>query len=73
VPYRPFLDRIRKLLSVRPGAHFDSTAHGFRSGRPRPPARPMTDQELARAIREFQAAIISDCTRGKPADQFDKK
>jgi hypothetical protein len=65
MPYRPLLARIQKL---RAGAdpHFKSIENGFKSGRLKLPAQPMTDLELARAIREFQARPVSDWTLRKP-------
>lgn len=73
MPYRPFLSRIRKLIQGRPDAHFDSIEDGFRSGRLQLPAQPMTDQELARAIREFRGAPVSDWTMRKLANRFEHK
>jgi hypothetical protein len=65
MPYRPLLACIQKL---RAGAdpHFTSIEDGLKSGRLKLPAQPMTDLELARAIREFQARPVSDWTLRKP-------
>lgn len=53
LPYRHFLDRIRRLFDG-PSAHFDLIAASLAEGRLKQPVRPMSDQELAQAIREFQ-------------------
>jgi hypothetical protein len=55
MPYRPLLARIQKLFRAGADPHFKSIEDGFKSGRLKLPAQPMTDLELARAIREFQA------------------
>jgi hypothetical protein len=73
VPYRPFLSRIQKHFRSRPDAHLASIEDGFRDGRLRPPVQPMTDQELARAIREFQSAPVSDWTLHKLSNHFENK
>jgi hypothetical protein len=73
VPYRPVWSRIQKLFASSPDAHFDSIESGFRSGRLKPPAYPMSDQELALAIREFRGSPVSDWTLRKLANHFEKK
>ena len=73
MPYRPFLSRIQKHFRNRPDAHFDSIENGFRNGRLRLPPRPMSDQELARAIREFQGAPVSDWTMRKLSNRFENR
>jgi hypothetical protein len=55
MPYRPMLARIQKLFRAGADFHFQNIEDGFKSGPPKQPAQPMTDFELARAIREFQA------------------
>ena len=55
MPYRPMLARIQKLFRAGADFHFKNIEDGFKSGPPKQPAQPMTDFELARAIREFQA------------------
>jgi hypothetical protein len=53
LPYRAFLDRIRRLFEG-PSEHFDLIADSFAKGRLKQPIKPMSDQELAVAIREFR-------------------
>ena len=60
---KEFVGRIRQLFKSDTDAHFDDIKRGLRAGRLNAPAQPMSDQELARAIKEFQAAEISDWTR----------
>jgi hypothetical protein len=66
MPYRRLLARIQKLFRAGTAPHFKSIEDGFKSGRLQLPAQPMTDLELARAIREFQARPVSDRTLRKP-------
>ena len=54
------LDRIRDLFASNPSAHLDCISDAFEKGTLKEPARPMSDQELARAIREFRSAPLSD-------------
>lgn len=54
MPQRRLLDHIRQLLRA-PDAHIQSLKAGLKGRRLKAMASPMTDQELARAIREFQA------------------
>jgi hypothetical protein len=61
MPHRQFLSRIKQMLRA-PGARFQSIRGRLKGGRLKGPAPPMTDQELARAIREFQATRVSDRT-----------
>ena len=70
LPYRPFLSRIQKLFSSPTNVHLDSIETGFRNGTLAPPPGPMSDLELARAIREFQRAPVSDWTMQKLANRF---
>ena len=73
MPHRPFLSRVQKLFASIADPLFISIEDGFRSGRLRPPVQPMSDQELARAIREFQGSPISDSALRSLANQFEKK
>ena len=66
MPYRPLLARIQKLFRSGADPHFKSIEDGFKSGRLELPAQPMTDLDLARAIREFQAKPVSDWAVRKP-------
>jgi hypothetical protein len=59
------LKRIRHLFASESGEHLDSISAAFQRGALNEPARPMSDQELARAIREFQAVPVSDWTLAK--------
>ena len=59
------LKRIRHLFASDSGEHLDSLRAAFLHGTLKEPARPMSDQELARAIREFQAVPVSDWTIAK--------
>lgn len=59
MPYIGFLSRIRRLFTA-PSPHLDVIADAFADGRLKQPAHPMSDQELSRAIREFQSVPLSD-------------
>ena len=59
------LERIRSLFAPRASEHLDSIGDAFENGMMKEPIRPMSDQELARAIREFRAAPASDWTLAK--------
>jgi hypothetical protein len=50
--------------------HRESIEDGFKHGRLRAPAQPMTDQELGRAIREFRSSRVSDWTLRKLDNRF---
>ncbi|WP_247461675.1 hypothetical protein [Bradyrhizobium sp. 62] len=52
-------------VRIGSGEHLDSISHAFLQGRLKEPAQPMSDQELARAIREFQAVPVSDWALAK--------
>lgn len=54
MPYRPFLDRIRRLFDG-PSEHLNLIADSLAQGVLKQPVRPMSDQELAQAIREFRS------------------
>ncbi|MDF0580887.1 hypothetical protein [Bradyrhizobium yuanmingense] len=59
------LERIRRLFASDAGEHLDSISDALLKGTLREPARPMSDQELARAIREFRSVPVSDWTLAK--------
>jgi len=59
------LKRIRHLFASDSGEHLDSISAAFLQGTLKEPARPMSDQELGRGIREFQAVPVSDWTIAK--------
>lgn len=69
MPYIAFLARIRRLFSGT-SPHLDMIADAFAQGGLKPPAQPMSDQELARAIREFQAMPLSDGALKKLGARF---
>ncbi|WP_247304281.1 MULTISPECIES: hypothetical protein [unclassified Bradyrhizobium] len=48
----------------------DSINHAFLKGTLNEPVRPMSDQELAHAIREFRAVPVSDWTVAKLSRRF---
>ncbi|MBR0901673.1 hypothetical protein [Bradyrhizobium liaoningense] len=64
------LERIRHLFASEPSEHLDCINDAFLKGRLREPAQPMSDQELARAIREFRARPVSDGTIAKLSRRF---
>jgi hypothetical protein len=64
------LERIRHLFASEPSEHLDRISDALRNGTLREPAHPMSDQELARAIREFRASPISDWTIAKLSRRF---
>ncbi|UPJ55730.1 hypothetical protein [Bradyrhizobium sp. 192] len=64
------LDRIRDLFASDPGAHLGCISDAFEKGTLTEPARPMSDQELARAIREFRSAPVSDWSLAKLSRRF---
>jgi hypothetical protein len=53
------LSQFRRMLRA-PGARFHGIKAALKQRRLKAPATPMTDQELARAIRDFQAAPVSE-------------
>ncbi|QOG19600.1 hypothetical protein [Bradyrhizobium sp. SEMIA] len=59
------MERIRSLFAAGPSAHLASISHAFADGTLAEPVRPMSDQELARAIREFRSLPVSDWTIAK--------
>jgi len=72
LPYREFLARIRRMFDGA-NEHYNWIADGFADGSLRKPAEPMTDQELAEAIREFQKDPPSVSTLRKLGSEFCRK
>jgi hypothetical protein len=64
------LDRIRSLFTPDTSEHLDSISDALRAGTLKEPVRPMSDQELARAIREFPSAPVSDWSLAKLSRRF---
>lgn len=64
------LERIRGMFASDADAHLDSISEAFLRGTLKEPVRPMSDQELARAIREFRALPVSDWTLAKLSRRF---
>ncbi len=58
--YMPLLVRVRQLFKSARDEHLDCVVDALSTGVLHAPARPMSDQELARAIRDFRAAPVSD-------------
>jgi hypothetical protein len=54
MPNREFFGRIQQIFRA-PGACEQGIKAGLKAQRLKMPAAPMTDHELARAIREFQS------------------
>lgn len=71
MPYRPFLERIRHLFRTGADDHLERLSEAFSKGALNPPVRPMSDQELARAIREFQARPVSESSVRRLAKRLD--
>lgn len=69
MPYIAFLARIRRLFTA-PSPHLDVIADAFAKGHLKHPVQPMSDQELARAIREFQKLPLSDASLKKLGARF---
>jgi len=63
------LERIRQLFASR-SEHLGCISDAFRNGTPPEPAQPMSDHELARAIREFRASPAADWTVAKLTRRF---
>jgi hypothetical protein len=53
LPISALLARIRKLIPRHQDSHYDEIVRGFGIGNLRPPATPMSDRELRRAIAGF--------------------
>jgi hypothetical protein len=64
LPYRAFIAWIRRLFGTSDERR-RWVADALAEGRQNQPANPMTDSELARAIREFREAQPSLETLGK--------
>ena len=64
------LERIRSLFTSDTSEHFDSINDAFVAGRLKQPVRPMSDQELASAIREFRSAPVSDSSLATLSRRF---
>ncbi len=64
------LERIRGLFAADRSEHLDSISAALLGGTLQEPAHPMTDQELARAIREFRTKPVSDRTLAKLSRRF---
>ena len=69
MPHIAFLHRIRQLFGGS-ARHLDELAEALADGRLKQPAQPMSDQELARAIREFQKAPLSDASLKKLGERL---
>lgn len=65
MPHVNILRRIRRLFKSASQPHLDDIEQGFRKDALTPPAHPMSDPELARAIRTFQASVMSHGARQK--------
>jgi hypothetical protein len=68
--YREFLGRICRLFKADCDAQLGDIKRRLRSARHNAPAQPMSDQELASAIKEFQRAEMSDWARQDPAKRL---
>ena len=71
LPLSALLARIRKLVPRSDDQHYDEIVRSFGVGALRPPATPMSDRELARAIAEFlkeQPSSKSVATLGRRLD-----
>ncbi|UPK30290.1 hypothetical protein [Bradyrhizobium sp. 195] len=64
------LERIRSLFRSDTSEHLDSISDALVAGTLKEPVRPMSDQELARAIREFRSAPVSDGSLAKLSRRF---
>lgn len=72
MPYRLLLARIQRLFGSDADAHLQSIEDGFKDGRLKVPSQPMTDQELAHAIREFIATPVSDVALKQFGDRLER-
>ncbi|ABD08762.1 hypothetical protein RPB_4069 [Rhodopseudomonas palustris HaA2] len=72
MPYREFLARIRRFFDG-PSEHLDLIADALAKGQLQKPVKPMSDYELAQAIREFRNTPASptaiDKLRSKLTDK----
>ena len=64
------LERIRSLFRSDTSEHLDSISDALVAGTLKEPVRPMSDQELAPAIREFRSAPVSDGSLAKLSRRF---
>ena len=64
------LERIRSLFRSDTSEHLDSISDALVAGTLKEPVRPMSDQELAHAIREFRSTEVSDWTIAKLSRRF---
>ncbi|WP_247322827.1 hypothetical protein [Bradyrhizobium sp. 21] len=64
------LECIRRVFASSPSAHLDGIGEALLKDPPNEPVRPMSDQELARAIREFRALPVSGRTIPKLSRRF---
>lgn len=64
------LERIRTLFTSGTSEHLDSINEAFVAGTLKQPVGPMSDRELARAIREFSSAPVSDSTLATLSQRF---
>jgi hypothetical protein len=62
---KTILEWIRRMFASDPSEHLDSISEAFLKRTLNQPAHPMSDGELARAIREFHALPGSDCSVAK--------
>ncbi|MGJ4887828.1 hypothetical protein ACQR1Y_06535 [Bradyrhizobium sp. HKCCYLRH3099] len=69
MPHIAFLYRLRRLFGGS-GPHIETIASALTEGRLRQPAHPMSDQELSRAIREFQSLPPSEESLKKLAERL---
>lgn len=53
MPIATLLAQIRKLIPIDHEDHYEEIVRGFGNGALRPPATPMSDRELSRAIADF--------------------
>ncbi|MGJ5046197.1 hypothetical protein ACQR09_03965 [Bradyrhizobium oligotrophicum] len=69
MPHIAFLSRLRQLFGGT-GPHIETIAAALADGRIKQPAHPMSDQELSRAIREFQSRPASEEALRKLAERL---
>lgn len=69
MPRLAFLHRLRRLFGGD-GPDVESLAGALNDGRLRQAAQPMTDQELAREIRQFQRLPASESALKKLAERL---
>ncbi|MGJ5130308.1 MULTISPECIES: hypothetical protein [unclassified Bradyrhizobium] len=70
MPHIAFLNRLRRLFGGA-GPHIETIAAALADGRIKQPAHPMSDQELSRAIREFQSRPASEEALKKLAERLE--